>query len=113
MLISLTDYELVDIITPLGIEQAIDYLGQLFLPAETYKNSDDAINACRADLESGLFSIVVQEPNQVRIWCPIPRQMQTELLDLNIAKLIKEIDREISVREANEAIAADSYHLAA
>jgi hypothetical protein len=113
MLISLADYELVDIITPWGTEQAIEYLGQLFLPIETHKNPQAAINACRTDLEAGLFSIVVQETNQVRIWCPIPRQMQTDLLDASIARIIKEIDKEVSYSETNVAIEAENYDLVA
>jgi hypothetical protein len=109
MLISLADYELVDIVTPWGIEQAIDYLGQLFLPIESYKNAEEAIAACRNDLEAGLFSIVVQEPNQVRIWCPIPRQMQMDLLDTNITRIMTEMN----FAELSAPIDTKNYDLAA
>ncbi|MDX1977499.1 MAG: hypothetical protein SFT94_07485 [Pseudanabaenaceae cyanobacterium bins.68] len=53
---------------------AISYLGSLFLLTHTYKTLQEAIAACRLDLDAGLFSIVVEDPTNHRfcLWCPLP-----------------------------------------
>ncbi|NJK33912.1 MAG: hypothetical protein HC919_02615 [Oscillatoriales cyanobacterium SM2_2_1] len=64
--------------TPWGIEEAIRYLGRLFLPTNEYTALPEALTACRRDLDAGLLSIVVAEQNVVRLWCLVPRELTSK-----------------------------------
>jgi hypothetical protein len=77
LILSHAQISTVTINTPWGAEQAICFHGKTFLPTQKFNNLAAAIAVCRKDLDSGLFSIVVEEPDQVGVWCPIPAQMHT------------------------------------
>jgi hypothetical protein len=65
----------VQVKTPWGIEEAVRYLGKLFLPTNEYAGLPEAIAACRRELDAGLLAIVVAEQNVVRLWCLVPREL--------------------------------------
>lgn len=75
IVLSISETKTIDLLTPLGKEKAICYMGWTFLATTSYKEDRDAFAACRRDLDVGLFSIVVQENGKFSIWCPLPTQM--------------------------------------
>ncbi len=72
ILTSLQETKPISIETPWGKEQGFSYLGHNFVPSNAYKNVKDAIAACRIDLDTGLFSLVVPEGSIFRVWCLLP-----------------------------------------
>ena len=67
----------VEINTALGKEKGIKYLGWSFLMTNSYRSLQEAIAACRQDLDVGLFSIVVENicTKDFSLWCPIPTEL--------------------------------------
>jgi hypothetical protein len=65
--------------TPWGTESAVKFMGQHFIPTQKFANLDDAIKACRRDLDAGLFSIVVKdkETQQAALCCSLPAEVAT------------------------------------
>jgi hypothetical protein len=76
ILLSTADVKKYDILTPHGIEIALNYLGQTFLATDIYADAREAVLACRRDLDAGLFSIIVKEKGAYRIWCPLPTEVE-------------------------------------
>ncbi len=69
----------VQVQTPWGIEPAVKFMDQHFVPTQNFAKLDDAIKACRRDLDAGLFSIVVKdkENQQVALCCSLPAEVAT------------------------------------
>lgn len=44
------------------------FRGKTYTLAGTYRTMNDAIVRCCTDLDSGCFSLVVQEPSQYSLW---------------------------------------------
>ncbi len=57
---------------PWGTEEGISYRGLAFLPTRSFASQEDAIAACRRDLEIGVLSIVVRSPQGLTLWSPVP-----------------------------------------
>jgi hypothetical protein len=76
-IISRAEMNTVTINTPWGQERAIYFHGKTFLPTHRFNSMAEAIATCRKDLDTGLFSIVVEEAEQIGVWCPIPEQIHT------------------------------------
>jgi hypothetical protein len=76
----LTNLE-VEFNTALGKEKGIYYLGWSFLMTNSYRNLQEAIAACRQDLDVGLFSIVVENirTQDFTLWCPIPQELMVNV----------------------------------
>jgi hypothetical protein len=67
----------IELQTAIGKEKAICYLGWSFLMTNSYNSLQEAIAACRRDLDVGLFSIVVEDilTQNFSLWCPIPTEL--------------------------------------
>jgi hypothetical protein len=78
MIVALSELLTSDILTPSGKELSIDYLGYTFLPIYVYKSLQEAILACRQDLEAGLLSIVVTEAKRFSVWWHLPELRSLE-----------------------------------
>ena len=75
VLTSLQETQSINVVTPAGREKGITYLGQTFVPGNSYKDLDAAIAACRRDLDNGLATLVAPEGNLYRVWCSVPSQI--------------------------------------
>lgn len=66
----------VELNTVLGKVMAISFQGMMFLHTHTYQTLNEAIAACRQDLEADLFSIVIIDSHnhQFSLWCPLPEE---------------------------------------
>ncbi len=62
-------------ITPVGDHQGIsgnevmEYEGWYFSPAASYSDRNSAESACRRHLDAGIFTVIVQDNLQYRLWC--------------------------------------------
>jgi hypothetical protein len=67
----------VQVRTPWGIEPAVKFMGQHFVPTQKFSTLEDAIKTCRRDLDAGMFSIVVKdkENQQFLLCCPLPAEL--------------------------------------
>ena len=67
----------VQIQTPWGIESAVKFMDQHFVPTQQFSTLEDAIKACRRDLDAGMFSIVVKDKanQQALLCCPLPPEL--------------------------------------
>ncbi len=68
IILSSSDIQPTNFQTPWGNEQGISYLGKTFLPVDTHETPEQAIDACRRDLDSGTISIIVDEGDRVSLW---------------------------------------------
>ena len=68
IILSLSEIEPKNFLTPWGDEKGICYLGKTFLPIDVHATQQEAIAACRRDLDAGMMSIVVDEGDRVSIW---------------------------------------------
>jgi len=75
IIISQAQTQSVQIRTPWGIEPAVSFMNQFFVPTHSFRKLESAIRTCRQDLEAGLFSIVVQSREQAQVCCPLPREI--------------------------------------
>jgi hypothetical protein len=69
----------VQVLTPWGMEPAVNFMGQHFIPTQKFANLNDAIKACRRNLDAGVFSIVIKdkETQQVMVCSPLPAELAT------------------------------------
>ncbi|GAB4218149.1 MAG: hypothetical protein OHK0012_25730 [Synechococcales cyanobacterium] len=44
------------------------FRGKTYARSAAFRTINDAVANCRQDLDSGKFSLVVQEPNQFSVW---------------------------------------------
>jgi hypothetical protein len=68
IILSLSEIQATNFSTPWGSEQGICYLGKTFLPINTHANQQEAIAACRQDLDLGMLSIIVDEGDHISQW---------------------------------------------
>ena len=69
IILSLSEIQATHFPTPWGSEKGICYLGKTFLPINIHVNQQEAITACRQDLDLGMLSIIVDEGNYLsRHW---------------------------------------------
>jgi hypothetical protein len=68
IILSLSEIQPTNFSTPWGSEQGICYLGKTFLPIFVHPNQQDAIAACRRDLDLGMLSIIVDEGDFISQW---------------------------------------------
>jgi hypothetical protein len=68
IILSLSEIQATNFSTPWGSEQGIRYLGKTFLPINTHANQQEAIAACRQDLDLGMLSIIVDEGDHISQW---------------------------------------------
>ncbi len=68
IILSLSDIQPTSFLTPWGDEKGICYLGKNFLPTNVHATQQEAIAACRRDLDAGTISIVVDEGDRTSLW---------------------------------------------
>jgi len=68
IILSSSEIQPINLLTPWGDEKGICYLGKTFLPINIHPNQQEAIAACRRDLDGGMLSIVVDEGDRVSLW---------------------------------------------
>lgn len=81
-ILSLADTTPATLLTPWGKEDGIRYLNKTFAPTQKYKTLDEAIAACRHNLDIGMFSLVIKDAEQYGVWTPLPEQLQIKLQPL-------------------------------
>ncbi len=62
----------VQIQTSNGSLEGIGYRGHRFVIRQAYSRLQDAVLACRNDLDGGGLSIVVQDNNRFGVWSELP-----------------------------------------
>ncbi len=72
---SLNETRSIEVITPAGREQGIVFLGKTFVAGKSYKSLQDAIAACRGDLDLGFAVLIAPDAEQFRVWVLVPSQM--------------------------------------
>lgn len=63
--------------TPWGVELAVSFMNQHFVPTQIFYKQEEAVLACRRDLDAGLFSILVQGDQELVLCCPLPPEIAT------------------------------------
>ncbi|PZO36555.1 MAG: hypothetical protein DCF19_21270 [Pseudanabaena frigida] len=72
---SLNEARSVVINTLAGKEKGLVFLGKTFVADKSYNSLDEAIAACRQDLDLGLAVLITPDANKFRIWVLVPNQM--------------------------------------
>lgn len=75
VIISETQITAVQVKTPWGIESAVSFMNQSFVPTHSFRKLEEAIRTCRQDLDAGLFSIVVKNKEKALVCCPLPAEI--------------------------------------
>ncbi|MEY3304645.1 MAG: hypothetical protein RLZZ139_3018 [Cyanobacteriota bacterium] len=81
IILSLSEIQLTNFSTPWGNEKGINYLGKTFLPINVHVNQQEAIAACRRDLDLGMLSIIVDEGDRVSLWWYFSESIHAESVD--------------------------------
>ncbi len=74
IVIDLAEAQTITITLPWGEETSIKYLGQTFIPVQVHASLEEAINACRRDLDTGMMSIIVTDQYRTSLWWHLPSQ---------------------------------------
>ncbi|MEA5476840.1 hypothetical protein VB774_04325 [Pseudanabaena galeata UHCC 0370] len=72
---SLNETRSIEVITLAGRERGIVFLGKTFVADKSYKSLDEAIAACRQDLDLGLAVLITPDAEKFRVWVSVPNQM--------------------------------------
>ncbi len=72
---SLNETRSIEVITLAGRERGIVFLGKTFVADKSYKSLDEAIAACRQDLDLGLAVLITPDTEKFRVWVSVPNQM--------------------------------------
>ncbi|PZO43251.1 MAG: hypothetical protein DCF19_04675 [Pseudanabaena frigida] len=72
---SLNQVRSIVISTVVGTEQAIIFLGQIFVVDKIYNSLNEAIAGCRKDLDLGMAVLIAPDANQFRVWVSIPNEL--------------------------------------
>jgi len=72
---SLNQVRSIVINTVVGTEQAIVFLGKIFVVDKAYSSLSDAIAGCRRDLDLGMAVLIAPNANQFSVWVSIPSEM--------------------------------------
>lgn len=57
--------------TPQGLAEAIKFQNHFYAIRQLYKRTQDAVSACRTDVESGFRSIVVEFNDHAEVWAQL------------------------------------------
>ncbi len=72
---SLNETRSIEVITLAGRERGIVFLGKTFVVDKFYKSLNEAIAACRADLDLGVALLIAPEADKFCVWVSVPTQM--------------------------------------
>ena len=72
---SLNETRSIEVITLAGRERGIVFLGKTFVADKSYKSLDEAIAACRQDLDLGLAVLITPDTEKFRVWVSVPNKM--------------------------------------
>jgi len=72
---SLNQVRSIVINTITGTEQAIVFLGKIFIADRVYSSLTEAIAGCRRDLDLGMAVLIAPEANQFKVWVAIPNEL--------------------------------------
>jgi hypothetical protein len=72
---SLNQVRSVVITTIAGTENAIIFLGKVFVADKAYKSLDEAIAGSRKDLDLGMALLIAPDADQFRVWLSIPNEL--------------------------------------
>lgn len=72
---SLNETRSIEVITLAGKERGIVFLGKTFVADRAYKSLNEAIAACRKDLDLGLAILITPDAARFQVWVSVPNQM--------------------------------------
>jgi hypothetical protein len=72
---SLNQVHSIVINTVVGTEQAIIFLGKIFVVDKAYNSLKEAIAGCRRDLDLGTAVLIAPNDNQFSVWVSIPNEL--------------------------------------
>ena len=72
---SLNETRSIEVTTLAGRERGIVFLGKTFVADRAYRSLDEAIAACRQDLDLGLAVLITPDAEKFRVWVSVPNQM--------------------------------------
>ncbi len=72
---SLDQTQLIEVITPAGRERGIVFLNKTFVADRCYEKLEQAIAACRGDLDLGLGVVITPDADKFQVWISVPSQM--------------------------------------
>ena len=72
---SLNQVRSVVITTIAGTENAIIFLGKVFVADKAYKSLDEAIAGSRRDLDLGMALLIAPDTDQFRVWLSVPNEL--------------------------------------
>jgi hypothetical protein len=81
IILSISEIQTTNFATPWGNEKGICYLGKTFLPIDVHPTQQEAIAACRRDLDLGMLSIIVDEGDRVSLWWYFSESINADSLD--------------------------------
>ncbi len=72
---SLNETRSIEVLTLAGRERGLVFLGKTFVVDKLYKSLNEAIAACRADLDLGVALLIAPEADKFCVWVSVPTQM--------------------------------------
>ena len=72
---SLNQVRSIVINTITGTEQAIIFLGKIFVVDRMYDSLNEAIAGCRRDLDLGMAILITPNENKFSVWVSIPNEL--------------------------------------
>ena len=72
---SLDQTQLIEVITPAGRERGIVFLNKTFVADRRYETLEQAIVACRGDLDLGMGVVITPDAGKFQVWISVPSQM--------------------------------------
>lgn len=72
---SVNETQAIEVITPVGREKGIVFLNKTFVADRCYETLEQAIVACRGDLDLGLGVVITPDANKFQVWISVPSQM--------------------------------------
>ncbi|MFM7887705.1 MAG: hypothetical protein ACKPCM_13670 [Pseudanabaena sp.] len=75
LLNSLNQVRSIIINTITGTEKAIVVLGKFFIADRVYNSVQEAIAACRGDLDLGKAIVIAPDENQFKVWVMVPNEL--------------------------------------
>lgn len=72
---SLNQVRSIVIRTVAGTEQAIMFLGKIFVVDKAYESLEKAIAGCKRDVDLGMAVLIAPEADQFKVWVAIPNEL--------------------------------------
>ena len=72
---SVNETQAIEVITPVGREKGIVFLNKTFVADRCFETLEQAISACRGDLDLGLGVVITPDANKFQVWISVPSQM--------------------------------------